>query len=421
MSEQETIIKIENVSKKYRLGVLGRGTLKADLQSRIAKMRGLEDPNSKIGENNDRFGENGDYIYALKDVSFEVKKGERLGIIGKNGAGKSTLLKLISRITAPTEGSISYNGKVTSMLEVGTGFNGELTGRENIYLNGAIIGMTKEEIDAKFDDIVEFSEIGKFIDTPVKRYSSGMYVRLAFAVSAHLNADILIMDEVLAVGDVSFQRKCINRMKEIAENENKTILYVSHNMSTVHELCDRCIVLEEGKLVYEGDVAHAEQIYRGELSGGASMNYESNNMHINPHTMLSEALFVSAAYPNGEQTIDENGILPIDISWQIKEECKDLNLRIEIRTRYDRPLATKLYKGLEHDEIGKVYSDTFYLDLRMLARGTYATKYTLMRPGKYGDALNLDQVQGMDIVIDQAYNEEEFAWHTDWWGVQIPD
>ena len=421
MNEKETIIKIDHLSKKYRLGVLGRGTLKADLQSRIAKIRGLEDPNSTIGQVNNNFGEKGDYIYALNDVSLEIKKGERLGIIGKNGAGKSTLLKLISRITAPSEGSISYNGKVTSMLEVGTGFNGELTGRENIYLNGAIVGMTKEEIDAKFDDIVEFSEVGKFIDTPVKRYSSGMYVRLAFAVSAHLNADILIMDEVLAVGDVVFQKKCIERMREIAENENKTILYVSHNMSTVHDLCDRCIVLENGQLVYDGDVSQAEQVYRGKLSGGSAMEYDDDSMRINPHTSLSEAVFVSASYPVGEQRIDENGMLPIDFSWEIKEPCKQLHLRVEVKNTHGRTLATKIFHDLEHEEIGKIYSQRFNLDMRMFARGIYETWYVLMRSGKYGDGLNLDQVRGLDIVINEAYNEEEFAWHNDWWGVQIPD
>ena len=421
MNEKETIIKIDHLSKKYRLGVLGRGTLKADLQSRIAKIRGLEDPNSTIGQVNNNFGEKGDYIYALNDVSLEIKKGERLGIIGKNGAGKSTLLKLISRITAPSEGSISYNGKVTSMLEVGTGFNGELTGRENIYLNGAIVGMTKEEIDAKFDDIVEFSEVGKFIDTPVKRYSSGMYVRLAFAVSAHLNADILIMDEVLAVGDVVFQKKCIERMREIAENENKTILYVSHNMSTVHDLCDRCIVLENGQLVYDGDVSQAEQVYRGKLSGGSAMEYDDDSMRINPHTSLSEAVFVSASYPGGEQRIDENGMLPIDFSWEIKESCKQLHLRVEVKNTHGRTLATKIFHDLEHEEIGKIYSQRFNLDMRMFARGMYETWYVLMRSGKYGDGLNLDQVRGLDIVINEAYNEEEFAWHNDWWGVKIPD
>ena len=419
MSEQKTILKVEHLSKKYRLGVLGRGTLKADLQTRIAKMRGREDPNSIIGSGNKEF-KKGDSIYALDDVSFEVKKGERVAIIGRNGAGKSTLLKLISRITAPTEGTISYNGKVTSMLEVGTGFHGELTGRENIYLNGAIVGMTKEEIDARFDDIVEFSEIGKFIDTPVKRYSSGMYVRLAFAVSAHLNADILIMDEVLAVGDVVFQKKCINRMREIAENEKKTILYVSHNMSTVHDLCDRCIVLDEGKLVYDGDVARGEQIYRGELSGNAASSFTDDRMRVDKSGNLGQAVFLNAAYPGGSQNI-EDGILPIDISWKVKEPIADLSLRLEIKDRGGRTLATKIFHDLEHEDIDREYSKRFELNLRNIARGTYNTLYVLMKNGKYGDGLSLDQVKGLDIIINRAYIEEEFAWHNDWWGVRIVD
>ena len=237
---EELALKIDHVYKEYRLGTIGGGTLKAELQSKFAKLRKKEDPNLKIGqvahEKNERF-------LALKDISLEIKKGERLAIIGHNGAGKSTLLKLICRVTAPTKGDIYMNGRITSMLEVGTGFHDELTGKENIYLNGAILGMTKSEIDEIYDEIVEFSEIGQFIDTPVKRYSSGMKIKLGFSVASHLKSEIVIMDEVLAVGDVNFQNKCINQMKKLAEEEGRTILYVSHNMATVKSLCDRCIVL----------------------------------------------------------------------------------------------------------------------------------------------------------------------------------
>ena len=238
----ETIIKIEHVSKKYRLGAIGGGTLRGDIQSWWAKVRRKEDPNLKIG----LAGSKNEEFLALDDVSLEVKKGERLGIIGYNGAGKSTLLKLLCRVTMPTEGKISFNGRIASMLEVGTGFHAELTGRENIYLNGAILGMTKAEVTAKMEDIIEFSECRKFIDTPVKRYSSGMYVKLAFSVAAHLDCDIMIMDEVLAVGDMRFSQKCLNKMSELSRTEGKTILYVSHNMNTVRQLCDRCIVMEKG-------------------------------------------------------------------------------------------------------------------------------------------------------------------------------
>ena len=238
----DVVIEIENLKKMYRLGTIGGGTLTADLQSWWARLNKKEDPNSKIGEN--RQAGNKDYFYALDGINLTVHKGETLGIIGTNGAGKSTLLKLLSRVTAPTEGTIKMNGRIASMLEVGTGFHRELTGRENIYMNGAILGMTKSEIDSKIEEIIEFSECRRFIDTPVKRYSSGMYVKLAFAVAAHLDAEIMVMDEVLAVGDMKFQKKCLGKMGNSATHDGKTVLYVSHNMNTIRELCSRCIVLE---------------------------------------------------------------------------------------------------------------------------------------------------------------------------------
>ena len=257
----KTVIRIEHVSKEYRLGAIGGGTLKGDLQTWMARMRGREDPNSKIGST--RNAGAGERFLALDDVSFEVQKGEALGIIGHNGAGKSTLLKLLCRVTAPSKGKLSYNGRIASMLEVGTGFHSELTGRENVYMNGAILGMTKQEISRKFDEIVRFAEMEQFIDTPVKRYSSGMYVKLAFAVAAHLDSEIMIMDEVLAVGDVTFQKKCLRRMRAAATEEGRTVLYVSHNMNTIRELCDRCIVMDHGKIIYDGDVEKAIGIYIG--------------------------------------------------------------------------------------------------------------------------------------------------------------
>ena len=255
---EELMLKIENVSKIYKLGQIGGTTLREELQRFSAKIHGREDPTKKIGERDYNKGET---FMALNAVSFSVKKGERIGIIGHNGAGKSTLLKLISRITAPTGGSIYLNGRVASMLEVGTGFHGELTGRENIYMNGAILGMTKKEIDAKIEDIIEFSECRQFIDTPVKRYSSGMYVKLAFSVAAHLNSEIMIMDEVLAVGDMAFQKKCIEKMSDVSRVEERTILYVSHNMNTIRQLCDRVIVLDHGKVVFNGDVEEGIGMY----------------------------------------------------------------------------------------------------------------------------------------------------------------
>ncbi len=256
--EREVAIQIQGLTKEYRLGVIGSGTLQRDIQSWWARLRHKEDPNKKVGSKN--YGKNETFT-ALDGLNLTVYKGERLGIIGRNGAGKSTLLKIISRITSPTKGTIGINGRVSSMLEVGTGFHGELTGRENIYLNGAILGMTKAEVNSKIDKIIEFSEIEQFIDTPVKRYSSGMYVKLAFSVAAHLNSEIMIMDEVLAVGDLAFQKKCLDKMGDVSREEGRTILYVSHNMETIRRLCDRCVVLDKGKIVFNGDVERAIKIY----------------------------------------------------------------------------------------------------------------------------------------------------------------
>ncbi len=244
-----TVIRVENLYKEYRLGVVSHGTLTHDLQSWWARIRGKEDPNSLISEHHNIDAEKNSFL-ALKDISFEVKQGDRVGIIGKNGAGKSTLLKIMSKITSPTRGQVKIKGRVGSLLEVGTGFHTELTGRENIYLNGAILGMSRKEIDRKFDEIVDFSGIEKHIDTPVKRYSSGMNVRLGFAVAAHLDPEILIVDEVLAVGDAEFQKKAIGKMEEVSKGEGRTILFVSHNMGAILQLCSEAILLDKGEVVF---------------------------------------------------------------------------------------------------------------------------------------------------------------------------
>ena len=253
-----TALKIENVSKLYRLGVISTGTLSHDLNRWWHRVRGKEDPYEKVAEANvqsDR-GES-DYVWALKDVSFDVQHGEAIGIIGKNGAGKSTLLKILSRVTSLTKGEIKINGRIASLLEVGTGFHPELTGRENIFLNGAILGMQKHEIRRKLDEIIAFAGVEKYVDTPVKRYSSGMKVRLAFAVAAHLEPDILVVDEVLAVGDADFQKKAIGKMQDVSQNEGRTVLFVSHNMAAVKSLCDRGVILINGKAsnVYSAEEA----------------------------------------------------------------------------------------------------------------------------------------------------------------------
>ncbi len=253
-----SMIEIKDIRKRYILGAITGKTLKADVQSLWAKIRKKDNPNIPLHLMNRQVGMS---FMALNGVSFNVKKGERVGIVGGNGAGKSTLLKILSRITSPTEGEVILRGRVISMLEVGTGFHPEMTGRENVYLNGAILGMTRSQISEKMNEIIEFSEVGEFIDTPVKRYSSGMYVKLAFSVAAHLDSEIIIMDEILAVGDIQFQQKCLNKMYETSLAEDKTILYVSHNMATIRQLCNRCIVLNEGKLAFDGEVEKAIGVY----------------------------------------------------------------------------------------------------------------------------------------------------------------
>ncbi|KAA9036380.1 ABC transporter ATP-binding protein [Ginsengibacter hankyongi] len=258
-----TVIKVENLSKQYRLGEVGTGAMKDDIKRWRYKMMGKEDPFLKIGEENDRtVKSNSKYVWALRDINFEVRQGEVLGIIGRNGAGKSTLLKILSRTTGPTIGSVKMKGRIASLLEVGTGFHGELSGRENIFLNGAIMGMTKAEIKSKLDEIIDFAGVEKYIDTPVKRYSSGMYVRLAFGVAAHLDPDIMIVDEVLAVGDADFQKKALGKMKDVSTKDGRTVLFVSHNMASIQTLCSKAVVLKNGRIDSPvGDVQNAIKEY----------------------------------------------------------------------------------------------------------------------------------------------------------------
>ena len=266
-------IKAENISKQYRLGEVGTGTISHDLNRFWSKFRGKEDPYLKIGEANDRASKGtSDYVWSLRDINFEIEQGDAVGIVGRNGAGKSTLLKLLSKVTKPTTGNFKVNGRVASLLEVGTGFNPQMTGRENIFLNGAILGMRRQEIARKFDEIVDFSGVERYIDTPVKRYSSGMYVRLAFAVAAHLESEILIVDEVLAVGDAEFQKKCLGKMGDVSKGEGRTVLFVSHNMGAVKTLCKNGILLDKGNFEYQGDVDTCVSLY---LGGGNQNNANS--------------------------------------------------------------------------------------------------------------------------------------------------
>jgi lipopolysaccharide transport system ATP-binding protein len=316
------IIKVEHIYKQYQLGQVGTGTLVHDLNRWWHKLRGKQNPYEVITELNDRSvsGERNEYVWALNDISFTVRQGEVLGIIGRNGAGKSSLLKILSKVTAPTKGSITLHGRVASLLEVGTGFHPELTGKENIYLNGAILGMTKKEISGKFDEIVAFSGVEKYIDTPVKRYSSGMYVRLAFAVAAHLEPEILIVDEVLAVGDVEFQKKCIGKMKDVA-GAGRTVLFVSHNMEAVKNLCSRALLLEHGSIVSVGSPTQVIETYLNSRNkNDMGRSYEEQEAPGNEFTRL-KSIELKPIREDGKSIITVKSSLEINISvWNYVED-----------------------------------------------------------------------------------------------------
>jgi lipopolysaccharide transport system ATP-binding protein len=322
---KDIILKAENISKQYRLGQVGTGTLSHDINRWWHEIRGKEDPYLKIGDTNDRStkGES-DYVWALQDINFEVERGEVLGIIGKNGAGKSTLLKILSKVTAPTTGSIKYNGRIASLLEVGTGFNGEMTGRENIFLNGAILGMTKKEIASKLDEIIDFSGCERYIDTPVKRYSSGMTVRLAFAVAAFLEPEILVIDEVLAVGDAEFQKKAIGKMQDISKEGGRTVLFVSHNMAAVKQLCTRGIIMEHGSIVFDGGIEECVVSYINEAQSGLIRNKDlickkNSNIEIDSIKINnSDLAYVFINSEKNEIDIEIQGFLKEDASFEIE-------------------------------------------------------------------------------------------------------
>jgi lipopolysaccharide transport system ATP-binding protein len=283
------IIKVEGLSKQYRLGTIGAGTLQHDFKRWIHRIQGKEDPFLKIGDTNDRSTQgSSEYVWALRDINFEVAPGEILGIIGKNGSGKSTLLKILSNVTGPTTGRVNYDGRIASLLEVGTGFHPELTGRENIFLNGAILGMSKQEIRSKLDEIIDFSGCERYIDTPVKRYSSGMMVRLGFAVAAHLEPDILVVDEVLAVGDAEFQNKAINKMQDVSKGEGRTILFVSHNMDAIRRLCNRGLLLQNGTIEYSGNIIDTLEHYIIRNDNASKKIYNKN---VTDSIYLEEAVF----------------------------------------------------------------------------------------------------------------------------------
>ena len=316
--EDNIILKVENLSKQYRLGTIGTGTISHDLNRFLARIRGKEDPFLKVGETNDRASKSeSKYVWALKNINFEVNKGEVLGIIGKNGAGKSTLLKILSKVTSPTTGSVKFNGRIASLLEVGTGFHPEMTGRENVFLNGAILGMTKKEISSKLNEIISFSGCERYIDTPVKRYSSGMKVRLAFAVAAHLEPDILIIDEVLAVGDAEFQKKAIGKMQDISNQDGRTVLFVSHDLSAIKSLCSRSILLKNGEINFQGKTEDVIDEYEKTNSDKILKNDDAFFIFNKKHGIISSKTFC-----NDKQTriIKPGSEFKIDFNYNVKDE-----------------------------------------------------------------------------------------------------
>jgi lipopolysaccharide transport system ATP-binding protein len=332
---KDIILKAENISKQYRLGQVGTGTLSHDLNRWWHEIRGKENPYLKIGDTNDRSTKgSSEYVWALQDINFEVARGEVLGIIGKNGAGKSTLLKILSRVTAPTTGNIKFGGRVASLLEVGTGFNGEMTGRENIYLNGAILGMTKKEITSKIDEIIDFSGCERYIDTPVKRYSSGMTVRLAFAVAAFLEPEILIIDEVLAVGDAEFQKKAIGKMQDISKGEGRTVLFVSHNMAAVETLCTRVIRMDNGSVVGNGLPTKIISDYlQSNTFAGRKISFDSDEEAQGDNNIrIVYAAIENASVEDKEEVIDVTSLINFRLRIINKTKQERISIGFDLRT-----------------------------------------------------------------------------------------
>lgn len=416
--ESKLALRLDNVKKRYRLGVIGGGTLQGDIQSWWARIRGKEDPNTKIGTNIDT--KKGSFM-ALDGISFDVKKGERLGIIGGNGAGKSTTLKILSRVTAPTEGAVYINGRISSMLEVGTGFHPELTGRENIYLNGAILGMSREEVDRKLDNIIDFSECRQFIDTPVKRYSSGMYVKLAFAVAAHLDSEILIMDEVLAVGDMKFQQKCLKKMQDVAENEGRTVLYVSHNMNTIRQLCDRCVVLKKGKLIFDGDVEKAIEIYMHQ-NEDFRLSYEYSNVKrsINESRRLQ---LTGIDFLNRIKTqIKKGEKLELKIHCKINEDISNVGIRFEIFYLDQTIAGTMFSNNMVSGKKGEQIDIVADMETKHFAPGKYKVVALAYERDNYGNQVGVDRVEPAMYfeIIEESI--DEILWLHQYWGhVQFDD
>jgi lipopolysaccharide transport system ATP-binding protein len=369
------VIQVENLSKYYRLGLIGGGTLREDVNRWIAKIRGKPDPLLMVGDEDHGNREDGQ-IWALKDVNLEVNEGEILGIIGRNGAGKSTLLKILSKITAPTDGCIKIRGRIGSLLEVGTGFHPELTGRENIYLNGTILGMSHSEVTSKLEEIVEFAEMSQFIDTPVKRYSSGMRVRLAFAVAAHLEPEILVIDEVLAVGDIAFQKKCMGKMDEVSTQHGRTVLFVSHNMQTIRALCSRAVVLSAGSVIADGPVFEAVDVYNSNLvdrdfSNTTFINDESVRRGSGAVRFVDIKLLDARGKERHLFKMEEK--VRFDLSFEVLKNVQNLYVSIAFRSGKKGEIITTLRHRISNGAIKKGEKRNVELEIPELN----------LRPGEY--------------------------------------
>jgi lipopolysaccharide transport system ATP-binding protein len=369
------VIQVENLSKLYRLGQVGTGSIFHDVNRWWHIVRGMEDPYMRVGELNDRTQKGkSDYVWALKDINFEVEQGEVLGIIGRNGAGKSTLLKILSRTTAPTTGSIKVKGRIASLLEVGTGFHPELSGRDNIFMNGTILGMTRSEIKSKFDEIVEFAGIERYLDTPVKRYSSGMYVRLAFAVAAHLESEILIVDEVLAVGDMEFQKKCLGKIKDVSEKQGRTVLFVSHNMAVITNISDKVILVDNGKVSIYGNIEKGVSEYLSNLNSN-----KFNSTEIYQQTFQSEEFKINSVFVTQKNRDGLNFIntIPIDIKLKYEIKIRLIGFRIGFDL-YDNKSGMVLFRSFHDDLID---------DINYIKSGTYTSSVNLpidyLKEGSY--------------------------------------
>ncbi|WP_293297024.1 ABC transporter ATP-binding protein [Pedobacter sp. UBA4863] len=385
-------IKAEDLSKAYQLGEIGTGTISRDLERWYARMRGKEDPFLRIGETNDRSTKgSSDIVWSLKDINFEIEQGDAVGIIGRNGAGKSTLLKVLSRVTSPTSGRITGKGRIASLLEVGTGFHPELTGRENIYLNGAILGMRKKEITRKFEEIVDFAGVERYIDTPVKRYSSGMYVRLAFAVAAHLESEILIVDEVLAVGDAEFQKKCLGKMGEVSKGEGRTVLFVSHNMGSILELCNRGILLNNGKINFTGTADSTVQKYS--KANEVSLNTNQGRKGTG-HIQIEGFNILKNHNETSSIIVGEKIKLNIPIINHVRKEISFCQIIVGIYNEYKEGVLR-----LNSGDIRVNSNENFVLDCDIIDQ-------IPLKPGIYTINIALSSNEGLEDYIPDFYTLE---------------